>query len=92
MKHNSYFGGQVQSLSLVVDGVPATVGVMEPGKYTFSTSSEEHMTVTAGELDVKLPGDSQWQSHTAGSAFVVPPGTSFEVEARADVAYICLYR
>ena len=54
LKHNSYFNGQVQSLALVVDGVSATVGVMEPGKYTFSTSSEEHMTITAGVLRPSL--------------------------------------
>ncbi len=92
LKHNSYFNGQVQSLALVVDGVSATVGVMEPGKYTFSTSSEEHMTITAGVLNVQLPGDSEWREYAAGETFVVAPGKSFEVEAKGDVAYICLYR
>jgi len=92
LKHNAYFDGRVQSLALVVDGVNATVGVMEPGKYTFSTSSEEHMTITAGVLSVQLPGDSEWREYAAGDTFIVAPGKSFEVEAAKDVAYICLYR
>lgn len=92
LKHNTYFDGRVQSLALVVDGVSATVGVMEPGKYTFSTSSEEHMTITAGVLNVQLPGDSERHEYAAGDTFIVAPGKSFEVEAAQDVAYICLYR
>lgn len=92
LKHNSYFNGQVQSLGLVVDGVNATVGVMEPGRYTFSTSSEEHMTITAGLLNAQLPDESVWREYAAGETFVVPPGKSFEVEAKRDVAYICLYK
>jgi len=32
MKHSVYFEGKVQSLSLQVEGTPATVGVMKPGK------------------------------------------------------------
>ena len=92
LKHNAYFDGRVQSLALAVDGVDATVGVMEPGKYTFSTSSEEHMTITAGVLSVQLPGDSEWRDYAAGETFVVAPGKSFEVEAKQDVAYSCLYK
>ena len=92
LKHNTYFDGRVQSLALVVDGVNATVGVMEPGKYTFSTSSEEHMTIIAGVLSVQLPGDSEWREYAVGDTFIVAPGKSFEVEAESDVAYICLYR
>ena len=92
LKHNAYFDGRVQSLALAVDGVDATVGVMEPGKYTFSTSSEEHMTITAGVLRVQLPGHSEWRDYAAGETFVVAPGKSFEVEAKEDVAYICLYK
>jgi purine/pyrimidine-nucleoside phosphorylase len=91
MKHNSYFEGKVQSLALGEREGPATVGVIEPGSYAFSTSTEERMTVTAGSLKVRLPG-SEWRSYTAGETFVVPPGISFEVEAAADASYICRYR
>jgi purine/pyrimidine-nucleoside phosphorylase len=91
MKHNSYFEGKVQSLALAEREGPATVGVIEPGKYSFSTSSEERMSVTAGILRAKLPG-SEWRAYAAGEGFVVAPGLSFEVECEADVAYVCRYR
>jgi len=68
----------------------ATVGVIEPGSYTFSTDSEEHMTIVAGSMKVRLPG-GDWQQFAKNETFVVPPQASFEIEAAADVAYICSY-
>ncbi|SEM49514.1 hypothetical protein SAMN04489760_11824 [Syntrophus gentianae] len=90
MQHNSYFEGKVQSLAVNVPEGRATVGVIEPGSYTFGTDSEEHMTIVAGSARVKLPGDD-WQSFGKGETFIVPPKSSFDIEAAADVAYICYY-
>lgn len=56
MKHNVYFDGKVQSLGLDEREGCATVGVIEPGTYSFSTSSEERMTMVAGSMRVRLPG------------------------------------
>ena len=69
----------------------ATTGVIEPGKYTFKTDSEEHMHIVAGTLKAKLLG-AAWQTFTKGQFFVVPAQSSFDVEAAADVAYICYYK
>jgi purine/pyrimidine-nucleoside phosphorylase len=91
VKHNSYFEGRVQSLALNESEGPATIGVIEPGSYTFSTSSEERMSVVAGSLRAKLPG-CDWKEYSAGQSFTVPPKHSFDIEARADAAYICRYR
>jgi len=91
MKHNSYFDGKVQSLGLSTPEGYATTGVIEPGKYTFKTDSEERMCVVAGTLKAKLPGGG-WQNFTQGKSFVVPAGASFDVEASADAAYICYYK
>ena len=91
MKHNSYFDGKVQSLGLNTPEGFATTGVIEPGKYTFKTDSEEHMHVVAGNLKAKLPGDT-WQTFSKGQSFVVPANVSFDVEAAGDVAYICYYK
>ena len=55
MKHNIYFEGKVQSLGLTTSEGTATVGVISPGKFTFSTSSEEQMVIISGTLEVKLP-------------------------------------
>lgn len=91
MKHSSYFDGKVQSLGLNTPEGYATTGVIEPGKYTFKTDTVEHMHVTAGTLKAKLPGGA-WQSFSKGQFFVVPARASFDVEAAADVAYLCYYK
>ncbi|MGZ8463417.1 MAG: pyrimidine/purine nucleoside phosphorylase [Candidatus Deferrimicrobiaceae bacterium] len=91
MKHSVYFDGEVQSLGVnAADGF-ATVGVIEPGTYTFSTSSEEHIVLTEGTLRVRLP-DEDWKVFSKGQEIVVQPKVSFEIEAQADVAYVCCYR
>ena len=91
MKHSTYFEGKVQSLEVQAPGGRATVGVIETGNYTFSTSSEEHIVLIEGTMKVKLPG-SDWRNVQKGRELVVQPGVSFEIDARADVAYICYYR
>jgi hypothetical protein len=91
MKHNSYFEGKVQSLAMTEAEGQATLGVIEPGSYKFSTSSQEWMTVVAGSMRVRVPG-ADVGTFSAGETFVVASGIAFEVEADADVAYICRYR
>jgi uncharacterized protein YaiE (UPF0345 family) len=91
MKHNSYFDGKVQSLSVNAALGPATVGVIVPGHYSFGTDCEEHMHVVAGSLRAKLPG-GEWKAYEQGQYFIVPPNVKFEVEAAADVVYLCYYK
>ena len=91
MKHNSYFDGKVQSLAVNTSDGYATMGVIEPGSYTFKTDAEERMQIVTGTLKAKLPG-AAWQAFSKGQAFVVPARASFDIEAAADVAYICYYR
>lgn len=91
MKHNIYFEGKVQSLALTTEEGNATVGVISQGKFTFSTSSEERMIVTSGKLKVKLPGQN-WKLVERNSEFIVSANSSFDVEADADVSYICYYK
>jgi purine/pyrimidine-nucleoside phosphorylase len=91
MKHNVYFEGKVQSLGLTTADGNATIGVITPGKFTFSTSTEERMVITSGILKVKLPG-KEWVPMKKYAEFVVPAKASFDVEADADVSYICYYK
>lgn len=91
MKHNSYFEGKVQSLGLNTPDGPATVGVMEPGQFTFQTDAEERMQIVAGSLKAKLPG-ATWQTYSKDQAFVVPAHASFEIEVSSAMAYICYYK
>ena len=91
MKHNIYFDGKVQSLGLNTEHGEATIGVIIPGKYSFSTSSEERMVITSGILNVKLPG-AEWKMFKGNEEFKVPANASFDVEADQDVSYICYYK
>ena len=91
MKHNVYFDGKVQSLGLTTEDGIATVGVISPGKFTFSTSSEERMIVTSGTLKVKLPNQN-WKAMERNTVWIVPAHSSFDVEADKDVSYICYYK
>jgi purine/pyrimidine-nucleoside phosphorylase len=91
MKHSSYFDGKVQSLGFNSHAGYATAGVIEPGTYKFSTEKQEIMVITAGALRAKLPG-KEWLFYKKGEKFTVPPGVEFEVQAKADCAYICYYK
>jgi uncharacterized protein YaiE (UPF0345 family) len=91
MKHSVYFEGKVQSLGVNTTKGFATVGVIEPGAYTFSTSSEERIVLMEGTLRVRLP-DEDWKVFSNGQEITVRPNVSFDIEAQADVAYVCYYR
>lgn len=90
-KTNEYFDGKVKSIAFQTETLPATVGVMAPGEYTFSTGAAERMTVVSGALSVKLPGDTADKTYGAGESFDVPANCSFKVRATIDTAYLCLY-
>lgn len=91
IKHNVYFEGKVQSLGLNTENGFATIGVITPGKYTFSTASEEKMVITSGHLGVKLPGE-EWKMVRAYEEFIIKENSSFDVEATSDISYICFYK
>jgi hypothetical protein len=90
MRHNSYFDGKVQSLELSTPAGRATVGVIEPGRFTFSTSSQERIVLVEGSMKVRLPG-AEWAALGTGQEIVVKAGVSFDIDAPAHVAYICYY-
>jgi purine/pyrimidine-nucleoside phosphorylase len=91
MKHSVYFDGQVQSLGVNAGGTRKTVGVIAPGTFEFGTGAAERMHVIAGTLFAKLPGDDAFRPYLAGTKFDVPANSSFQVNATADVAYLCEY-
>jgi uncharacterized protein YaiE (UPF0345 family) len=88
---NEYFDGTVKSIAFKGEKLPATVGVMAPGEYEFSTSQKEVMTVISGALTVKLPGASDWQVFASGASFEVASGNSFHLKVEHDTAYLCTY-
>ncbi|MCC5849396.1 MAG: pyrimidine/purine nucleoside phosphorylase [Verrucomicrobia bacterium] len=88
---NSYYEGKVVSLGFDTPEATATVGVMAPGTYEFSTSAREVMTVVTGELIVKLPGASDWNTYGPGMSFEVAADQRFGVRVTTNTAYLCLY-
>jgi len=89
---NEYFEGRVKSLSFENNEGPATIGVMAPGEYKFGTSKREYMTVTCGQMTVKLPGTDDWMEVEAGRTFEVEADSSFLVKITEETSYLCLYR
>lgn len=91
-KANVYFDGKVTSRTVLFsDGSKKTLGVMLPGEYTFSTADPEIMEILAGDLDVQLPGSSQWKKVKAGEQFEVPAHSQFSLKVATLADYCCSY-
>jgi len=91
-KANVYFDGNVSSRTVIfADGSKKTLGFMLPGEYTFNTADKELMEITAGELDVLLPGNDQWQAVKGGESFDVPANAAFTVKIHKPTDYICSF-
>jgi uncharacterized protein YaiE (UPF0345 family) len=88
---NEYFDGNVKSIGFQSATLPATVGVMAPGEYEFSTSKKETVTVVSGMLTVKLPGSEEWVEHKAFDVFQVDANQTFFLQVAVDTAYLCTY-
>jgi purine/pyrimidine-nucleoside phosphorylase len=91
-KANVYFGGKVTSRTVLFgDGSRKTLGLMMPGEYEFGTDAREVMEVLAGEMNVLLPGQDDWQTFKAGESFEVPAQSSFKLVLDLVADYCCSY-
>ncbi|MBL4748256.1 MAG: pyrimidine/purine nucleoside phosphorylase [Magnetovibrio sp.] len=88
---NEYFDGAVKSIAFQGQTLPATIGVMAPGDYEFSTRQHETMTVVSGALTAMLPGSTDWETFGAGASFKVAANASFKLKVKNDTAYLCTY-
>ncbi len=91
MQVNEYFDGNVKSIAFENNEGRATAGVMAPGEYEFGTSENERMKVVSGQLDVQLPGASEFTPYPAGSEFKVEAGQKFQLKVDQATAYLCFY-
>ena len=89
LKHNTFFDGKIQSIGFERNGRRLTSGVIDRGEFHFNTDAAERMTVTSGELTVKLAGSGEWARYAAGTAFEVPAKSGFDVKAAEPSAYVC---
>jgi len=91
-KANVYFDGKVTSRTVLFsNGSRKTLGVMLPGEYEFSTADREIMEILAGDLDVLLPGESNWRTIKGGEAFDVPANAKFSLRIRTLTDYCCSF-
>ena len=92
LEGNSYFDGAVTSRTVnFADGSKKTLGFMLPGEYEFGTAAAELMEITAGELEVKLPGSEAWVKINGGESFDVPANSKFQVKVLTITDYCCAY-
>ncbi|BBA69851.1 pyrimidine/purine nucleoside phosphorylase [Geobacter sulfurreducens] len=89
---NVYFNGGVVSRTVVFpDGTKKTLGIMQPGEYTFTTGAPEIMEILSGELDLKLPGSDAWNRICGGESFDVPANSSFTMKVLSLTDYCCSF-
>lgn len=89
---NIYFDGKVTSRVIKFnDGSRKTLGIMMPGDYEFGTDENELMEIMAGEVEILLPGETQWQTIKGGESFKVPANAKFGIKVKAVTDYCCTY-
>lgn len=89
---NIYFNGAVASHTvLFADGTKKTLGVMQPGEYTFNTGAAELMEILSGELDLQLAGENGWRRIGGGHSFEVPANSSFTMKVQTVSDYCCSF-
>ncbi len=89
--HNSYFDGKVQSVGFQRNGRKITAGVIDSGEYHFGTESAERMTITSGQVEVKIDGTATFVVYPVGTAFEIGVKSGFDIRAREPAAYVCEY-
>jgi uncharacterized protein YaiE (UPF0345 family) len=91
IKHNSYYGGSVQSVGFERNGRRHTIGAMDEGEYHFNTDAPERMHVVSGELWVRAEGVADFVCYPAGTSFEIEAKSGFDVRAEQAVGYVCEY-
>ena len=91
IKVNTYLEGKVKSLGADFEGRQFTTGIMLSGEYTFKTDSQETITMTVGNLNIKLP-NANWKKVSKGETVVVPPGVEFGLNIEQTCSYVCFYK
>ncbi len=89
-KSNVYFDGKcVSHTVLFPDGSRKTVGVIFPSSLTFNTGAPEVMEIVGGVCKVRLDGEKEWKTYSAGESFSVPGNSRFDIETVELLDYVC---
>ncbi len=73
------------------NGEKKTLGIMMPGEYEFGTDKKEIMEILSGELEVLLPGETEWLTINSAFTFKVPAKSSFKLKIKTVTDYCCSY-
>lgn len=91
-KANVYFDGAVASRTIIFpDGSKKTLGLMQPGEYTFNTGVAEIMEILAGELAYRVGDSGAWIKVSGGESFQVPANSSFTMIVATVSDYCCSF-
>jgi uncharacterized protein YaiE (UPF0345 family) len=89
---NVYFNGAVTSRTVLFpDGSKKTLGIMQPGEYTFNTGKAEIMEFLAGELSWRLGDSGPWLPVKGGESFRVPANSAFTMQVKSVSDYCCSF-
>ena len=73
------------------NGAKKTIGIMQPGEYEFNTGKAEIMEIMTGDLDVLLPGQSEWKKIKSGESFHVSANSKFKMRVKSLSDYCCSF-
>lgn len=92
-KANVYFDGRVASHTVLFpDGRKKTIGLIYPGAFKFNTDAPERMEIISGACRVRQAGEDRWEPYAAGTFFMVPGNSSFEIAVEDGIAeYVCSF-
>jgi uncharacterized protein YaiE (UPF0345 family) len=89
---NIYFNGAVTSRTVLFpDGTKKTLGIMQPGEYTFNTGAAELMEILSGELDLQQAGETGWHRIDGGQSFQVAANSAFTMRVQSVTDYCCSF-
>jgi len=89
---NIYYDGKVTSRSVEFkDGSIKSLGIMLPGEYTFGTNDAEIMEMLSGELEIRLPDETEFKKLNTPESFEVPANSSFDLKIKTVTDYCCSY-
>ena len=89
-KANIYFDGKcVSHTVLFADGSKKTIGVIFPSSLVFNTAAAEVMELNSGKCQIRLKGESTWNTYEGGQKFSIPANSSFEIETVETLDYVC---
>lgn len=91
-KANVYFDGGVTSRTIsFANGDKKTLGIIQPGEYSFDTDKKEIMDILSGDCEVLLHGEENWQQYTVGDTFEIPAKSNFKIKALTLTDYCCSF-